>query len=216
MNTPDLIHKLTGDLRPVSPMLSLGRRLGLWIAAGLVWGVIGLSWIGFRPDLTDKCVNVFFLLETAALVVLTGSVAVGSLKLAVPGETQSRSVFRWAIGAFATWMGVVLFRFYTEWTRASGLASTFDFHFVCSLLILGISIVPNMILAKLLARGYTLDTRKAGILAGLASGALGALCMQFVCTHERPLHIVAWHALPVVISSALGFGLARFVVSRQK
>ena len=72
----------------------------------------------------------------------------------------------------------------------------------------------------MVARGATLDTRRAIAYAGLAAAGVGALGVQITCPKLAPMHLLVWHlgpalALPVAAAVAGAPLFARWMRHRE-
>ena len=60
-----------------------------------------------------------------------------------------------------------------------------------------------------LRRGAPTSPEHAGMMSGLAGGAIGAFSFAFHCPCDDLFHVGIWHASAIVISAMLGRGLGR-------
>ncbi|HTQ36388.1 MAG TPA: NrsF family protein [Steroidobacteraceae bacterium] len=80
-----------------------------------------------------------------------------------------------------------------------------------------LAMVPMLAAAPLAASLYCLrqaapaDPARAGMVAGLASGALAATVYALHCTDDSPLFVALWYTIGVLFTGAVGAWLARRV-----
>jgi hypothetical protein len=203
---PLLIAQLARDGTPVTPLPSPFVRWCMWTLVAVVAAAIVASLIGLRPALALYLRNSRFLI--AAIV--TGAVALtaagGAFVLSVPGASRDRVARAVPLLAIVAW-GVLL------WTRLREIGDPVaqivatPWHPVCVALILSISALPGIWLFGMLRRAAPLHTMWTGMLAALATVALGALGTQFVCPIDAPAHQLVWHFTPVVVLTLPGIVL---------
>jgi hypothetical protein len=52
----------------------------------------------------------------------------------------------------------------------------------------------------------------AGLLAVLATAAVGVLGANTICPNDRPLHMLLWHVAPLMLFAAIGAGLGAWLL----
>lgn len=183
-------------------MRSFAGRVGLVMGVAFVWAIINVSVFGLRENIFSEISRFSFWFETAVLIGLLSWTAVEALQLSVPGESP-KNVW-WVFLPIAAWVVSVSIRWAKDYSTSGELLLKPDRHFTCAILVIAMAVVPSLILFSLLARAYPLRRRLTGLLAGVSSGGVGALGMQFVCPQNYPMHIFVWHLFPVLICGLLG------------
>ncbi len=61
-----------------------------------------------------------------------------------------------------------------------------------------VAMVPGIALFVMVGRGASVESRRAVMFAGVASAGVGALGVEFTCPKTDALHLLVWHAGPVV------------------
>jgi hypothetical protein len=203
VRTDDLIRELAADARPVRRLSPWLRRTALWTLVAAVCAVAVIVGVGTRRDLTQVIWRGPFVFEAFLLVVTAISAAGGALIVSVPGAERSRLV-RWlpvVAGAGALlWvtgeLAVVL---------ASGeQPGRFVLSWWCIQRTLLVGLVPGILLFAMVGRGAPLRAAWAGLLALLATSALGVLGTNIMCSVDRPVHVLLWHVGPMAVLSAAG------------
>ena len=76
-----------------------------------------------------------------------------------------------------------------------------------------VALVPGVALFVLVRRAAPLHAAWAGLLAILATAAVGVLGANVICPIDRPLHLFLWHVAPLVVAfAALGAGLGTWLI----
>jgi hypothetical protein len=73
----------------------------------------------------------------------------------------------------------------------------------CTARMLALASVPWLVLVVAQWRGAPLHAMRAGALAGAAAFVAALVWTRFLCTHDEPLHVVAWHQLPVPLGTGV-------------
>jgi hypothetical protein len=211
VRTEDLIQELVSDVRPVTRIQPIARRLLGWIVlAGLSFGVV-LFLMGVRRELGDGSDQADFAFEAALLIVTALAAAVGALTVSVPGAEKS-ALTRWApvmaAAASVCWaVGEVVF---AAATGAPTGRLTFAWHCVWKTSAVGA--VPGLALFLMVRRAAPLHAAWAGMLAVLATAAVGVLGANTICPNDRPLHMLLWHVAPMMLFAALGAALGTWLL----
>ena len=181
-------------------------RFGLWLVlVALVGGTLGLS--GLRPDLMRQLRDPVSLLEIALLVSAGTAAAILALREAVPAREASRFAPLVPLGLALASIGF--------WCRLPMDGDVAVSSFVargvgCATSTLLLAALPWCALLIAVRRGAPTDPAKAGVLIGGAALIMAALLMRFRCPLDERLHLLVWHALPLIGGTLLlaGAGLA--------
>jgi hypothetical protein len=203
MKTDRLIELLVADLKPVNH-----RRISYAIIIGLAVGmasafVVMISIFIIPLDLMDRS-NLQFL--SVKLLFGSGIVATAAVllpKLARPGTKLGSSIVitlmpfaaiaAAAIAALASahsssWVGMIV--------EEDSL--------ICIPSIPLLAILPFLIIILTLRLGLPTDRIRAGAIAGLAAGGLGAFACAFPCTDQLLPSIALWYGFPIGICATVG------------
>ncbi|MGH6859068.1 MAG: NrsF family protein [Phyllobacterium sp.] len=211
MTTDDLIARLAGDLKPVSPGAVIGRvvlGLGLGLAAS---SILMLAWLGMRPDLMAATGTMPFWSKLAYTLALAAIGASAVKRIAHPlGSIWPNLVLMLAglllLGVLAGMqLAMAPPERYPELLIGKSMA-------VCTFNIVMLSL-PFLIGAFWVLRGLA-PTRLtvAGGAAGLAAGAMGALVYSFHCTESGMPFVAVWYTLGVLVPGLIGAAAGRFVL----
>ncbi|MDP3717414.1 MAG: NrsF family protein [Acidobacteriota bacterium] len=210
MATNDVIDALVRDLEPVSPLPLPSVRLRRWLMASVAVGAASVAVLGRRGDLATSVFAQPFQAHVALLVLAAVSSAAAALALAIPGEP----VDRWrraapaiALGAWLAWLAGELMPL-----AAAGGAAWPEAGWGCVAKAFAIGATPGLLLAIMVGRSAPGDVRATVTFAALAAAAVGALGVELTCPLDGPMHLLLWHAGPVmaVVLSAAVFGRAMF------
>ncbi len=206
MRTDDLIRELAADGRPVRRLAPWLRRVSLWllVATGCAVAVIVSS--GTRRDLGQVVWTSGYMLEALLLVVTALSAAAGALITSVPGAERSKLV-RWlpvvAGSAALLWVAGELAVVVAAGEQPGRIGPSWW----CIQRTLLVSLLPGVVLFAMVGRGAPLRAAWAGLLAVLATSALGVLGTNIMCANDRPVHLLIWHVGPMVLLAAAGAGI---------
>ncbi len=191
---PDLISQLVAEAYPVRRLWSPTQRLLAWVgfAAMLAVGVVA---IGARPDLALRLRDPAFLLEVGTLALAGVWMASQALRHAVPGMAPDR--FRGIVGLGGV-AGMLLLREPIQ--TALSLDAFVTLGAPCASTAVGLAAGPWAALVIALRRGAPLSAARAGALAGGAAAVLAFLLLRLRCPVDDLLHVLVWHALPVVVT----------------
>jgi Negative regulator of sigma F len=70
---------------------------------------------------------------------------------------------------------------------------------------LSVSLPTAVAIALILRRGFILDWKKAGTVAGTLAGLAGLGMLELHCANLKAIHVIAWHVAVVVMSGSAGF-----------
>lgn len=203
MNTDQLIERLVAEARPIRRLVDPSRRAALWVAIALVCVTFGVLHFGLRRDVGIAFQSLAFWLRIALLVSTMWLAVTMAFRLAVPGR-DTRVWRRWwpmiALGALvALTAGDVV----TSGLAGDALGSPLR-GWTCLRKVAFVGAVPAALALFLIHRTTPIEPQWAALLGILAAGAAGALTAEIACPIKSPLHILLWHAMPVVASIAVG------------
>jgi hypothetical protein len=211
VRTDDLIQQLASDVQPVVRLRPVVVRLLGWLVlAALSFGVV-LFLMGVRRELGDTADQADFAFQAALLIVTAMSAAVGALDVSVPCAERSPMV-RWApvLAAAASVLWAVGDLAYAAAIGAPTGRLTFAWHCVYKTSCVGA--VPGIALFVMVRRAAPLRAAWAGLLAVLATAAVGVLGANVICPNDRPLHLLLWHVAPLILFAALGAALGTWLL----
>lgn len=203
MQTDDLIRELAAAGRPVRRLSPWLRRIAIWTAVSLLSAVGVIVWGGPRRDLAAVLWSPAYTFEGLLLIVTALSAAAGALIVSVPGAERSRLV-RWlpilAGTAALLWVAGEL-----AVVAASGEpAGHAGVAWRCLMRTMAVGLVPGIVLFAMVGRGSPLRAAWAGLLALLATSAVGVLGTNIMCSVDGPTHLLMWHVGPMVVLAAAG------------
>lgn len=192
----ELIAQLVAEAHPVRRLWSPGRRLMVWLGIALI-SLGGILILGPRHDITVRLQEPMFVLELAVLGLVGVLLATQALRHAVPGMGSERLAGVLGVGALG---GALLLREPVQ--MALSMDAFVALGAPCAGTALGLAAGPWTALVIALRRGAPLSAARAGALAGGAAAVLAFLLLRLRCPVDELLHVVVWHALPVVVAGA--------------
>ncbi|HYY05649.1 MAG TPA: NrsF family protein, partial [Candidatus Limnocylindria bacterium] len=153
-----------------------------------------------RPDYGAQLRRPLFVLDLASLVLAAAVSAWLALRAAVPGSGPARRDVRLALGLGG--VGVLLL----AWGPAGAEVALGQFvraGWRCFLMTALLATPPLAVLLWALRRGAPLAPASAGALAGAGALLASAAAMRIACPVDDPLHLIAWHMVPILLGVAL-------------
>lgn len=198
MKTKETINRLVDDLTPVDPLPSQGVRFAVWLGAAAAIATVLLSFTGFRRTWPDMLAQGRLWTDFLPMMVLAVVAAWSVLELSVPGRGKRihRSL---PLALLLLWGSATVLRVVWHGMHAGWTAIIPDRHLICALIVTGTAGAASVPLFLLVKRAAPLDRPWNGALIALASAGIAMVCLEFICLHAKPAHLLAWHVLPVGI-----------------
>jgi hypothetical protein len=203
MKTDRLIDMLSTNLEPV-------KHGQVWktLAGALVIGVVAafcamLATVGLRNNLADGSYFSFLALKLLFTLSLIGTGAALLIRLMRPGQDGREllaviflpflalglaGIVSLALGHSAAWGSMI---FGTQWAVSLFCIPLF-------------AVVPFAALIWALGNGAPTNLKRAGAIAGLVAGALGAAAYAFHCPDDSLPFIAIWYGAPIVLCAFIG------------
>ena len=210
MATNDVINTLVRGLQPVSPLPLTPVRLRRWMMFSAAVGAATVAVIGRRGDLATAVFAQLFQAHVAFLILAAVSSAAAALALSIPGEpvrSWRRAAPAVALGAWLAWLAGELMPL-----AAAGGAHWPAAGWGCVAKAFAIGVTPGLLLAIMVGRSAPGDVHGTVTFVALAAAAVGALGVELTCPLDGPMHLLLWHAGPVMVVVLLAalFGRAAF------
>ena len=210
MATNDLIDSLVRDLEPVSPLPLPAVRLWRWAAGSVALVAATVAVLGRRGDFATAVFTQPFLAHALFLILAAVSSAGAALALAIPGEplrAWRRVAPPLALAAWVAWLAGELMPF-----AATGGAPWPAAGWGCVAKAFAIGVTPGLLMAVMVGRAAPGDVRGTVTFAALAAAAVVALGVELTCPLDGAMHLLLWHAGPVMVVVLLAalFGRATF------
>ena len=197
-----LIADLVGDLAPVRPMRFGAGLAGTLAATGIsAAAVIGL--FGLRPDWLAGSANPMHLVATGLFGGLGLAATVTVITMSRPQVGSDHSGWRWA-AAMAALLPVAALIVAMGRGRDVLAEATVRHGADCFVWGSLASLLTFVVLTVWLRRGAPTSPARAGLVAGVAAGALGAFAFALHCPDNDIVHLGVWHGASVVAMAGLG------------
>jgi hypothetical protein len=196
----DLVRALVDDLRPVQPLAAPHVRLMGW-SASLAAAAVVIAVVGVRRDWTTALEMPAVQAHSVLLLLSALLGALAALRLAVPGEAA-----RWPAAVAASAAAVWVCGLAGELALAASTDATslrIDGGVTCVAKVVSAGLVPGIVLLAMVVRGAPTATRPVTVLLAISGASVGALAAEWMCPDSRPVHLLAWHAGPLVGAIAL-------------
>ncbi len=208
MMTHELIQQIARGVAPVRILPSPSRRLLSWFGAAMLCVATGVVLIGLRPDVLRGTTTPQFALNCVAILLIAVLSAFAAFMMSVPDTAKSVLVRIAPLSAVFVWS--VLLAIQGRLVFAPGPHHYSAGHGLgCIRDILVLGAIPGALLFFLVRRAAPVALGWSGLLVMLTLASIGALGLQFTCTNDDPLHLFAWHFLPVLLIAVSGIVLGR-------
>lgn len=206
-DTNSLIARLAGAADRRGP--GLDARLGIALAiAAVLAGTVFFATIGPRPDFWSAAQTVRFVAKFVLTLSLLATMLHLLSRLARPGAFRRRD-WLWLLvpaGLLAAMVGLELLVLpQAQWA----MAATGKNSLICLTFVPLIGLGPLAALIAGLRQGAPTRPGLAGLVAGIAAGALAATFYAAHCTDDSPLFVAQWYSIAIA-----GLGLAGTVLGR--
>ncbi len=196
-----LINELAADLEPVR---AFRARDGLLLTGAAV--VISLLLValihGFSHGTMEGTASPFFYLANGLLTIFGFACAASVVRMASPSVGNRYSGAYWMLAMLGVLPVVALSGIGTGDHAHDILTDPYGLE--CALHGSAVALVTAVAFTGWLRRGAPVDANRAGLLIGLASGALGSAAYGLSCPLDTLSHVAIWHVLPVAIGGVVG------------
>jgi hypothetical protein len=199
---PDpLIDSLIADLGPVSRLdMRHGALLTLAVAAFCTAIVAAI--FGVRADVSALSPAAIVVARSAALLLLGAATAIAAVGAARPEVGRHSGGWLWAAFAAAAIPALALWGTLTGDARLGQVMS--DSVPWCFGISLSSAALIGTAMTLWLRRGAVTEPERAGLLTGLAAGALGTFAYNLTCPSGSVYYAGLWYSLTVLVSAGLG------------
>ena len=185
------------------PMPSVLKQAALWLILSALWLAIMIAHAGLRPDLADKLAQPFYIPELILLLVVAITAALTALCLSRPDGLQIKWIKFAPFGFLIAWAIAAFFDMAPMGTpRLTEIMDPRQFD--CVGCILTCCLPPAIAMFFIVRMGAPTHSGQAGAIAAFSATALAYFCMRLIEANDHPLHLLIWHALPVLILSLVG------------
>jgi hypothetical protein len=207
MQAEDLIKILAADAKPVQRLSSPMVRLLIWLAVSVAYAAAIVWLMGLRPDLQSRLGDTRFTIELAATFMTSVLAAAAAFCAGCPGRPLwERFAPLPALGLWIWSLGEGCWRTFVA-GGAEGLSFRLDF--VCLPSILLVSVVPGVLMLKMIRQGAPIAPVTTTALAALATGALGATALRLFHAQDASVMMLVWQFGSVALLAGLGALLGR-------
>ncbi len=195
-----LIAALAADAQPVQRPGRTGGMALAWLAAAACMALAGLLLNApatvFRGPLLLTSAQ--FLLESVLGATAILTLGLAAFRSGIPTPPSQRAIWL-PLLPLMLWIALHVIELWHPTFEASMVGKRTN----CWLEVLAVGL-PGLVLGcYAMRRLWPLRGRRTGAWLGLASGAIPALAMQFICIHE-PQHILTFHLAPIAVLGIVG------------
>jgi hypothetical protein len=208
METEALIETLVRDAGNIRR--SVEERLAIFAAAGFVITGAVFAWtLGPRADLADALSTPAFQIKLVLAILLAATLFLPVAAAARPGS-RPRLHLVWVVPVLLALCVIaeLAFNDTAEW-RALAIGSN---GLVCLTALPMLSLIPLSCLLAAMRQAAATRPIRAGALAGVLAGSIGAVLYATHCTDDSPLFVATWYSLAIGIVAAIGAAAGRFLL----
>lgn len=196
-----LIDSLTAELVPVRPHRS---RAGYGLVAVALAATILLVALlaGLWGEALSGNGSPYFYLTNLMLLALGAAAATAAVRMASPSVGNRYDAPALGLAMLAILPAVALGTALAAGRIELMLGGATGMH--CTIRGTAAALITAAALTAWLKRGAPVQPERAGLLAGVAAGALGSMAFGLSCPVDAFDHLAIWHVLPVVILGLAG------------
>jgi hypothetical protein len=208
MSTQSLIAELTMQARPRKRLPHM-RICAEWMTITLL-SFAAIGWLyGFRPDLSAKLAEPWFMLEMAMNAMLVLVAGCSATAFSYPDRAKATFLKPMLAMIFMGYSLITLMTVFNEPNLASEVASNARHGLECLLCIVSFAAIPAIWMFWRLRQLASTKPMQAGGAALMMAVAAGCLGIRLVETEMESAGMVIWHYLPLLVLSGLGLILGK-------
>lgn len=202
MRTSELIDALAADA--ATPPTRLGRAFAVGLALGMALaGLVFAVKLGPRPDFVDALGTLRFPFKFVVTCAFGAAAALLALRIARPGASLRAGLI--ALGLAAALLAVGVAAELAVTPASSWMPRLIGRNWlVCLINVPILSALPLGALLMALRRGAPASPTRAGAVAGVLAGAMGATFYAAQCPDDSPLFVAVWYTLAVALVTIAG------------
>ncbi|SRR5665213_422246 len=202
MKTGGLIAALSAD-RPEPARSPLRAMLIAVFAGALIAGALLMLTLRPRPDFMQAMMTLRFDFKFAVTLLLAASAFIVLRDMARPEVQRSRLRLALFAAPLLLLVAVVLELFAVPQAQWAGKLVGHNMRF-CTAFIPLFSLGPLVLMLWALRRGAPANPARAGAIAGLVAGGIGAAFYAAHCFDDSPLFVATWYTLAIAFVTGLG------------
>src|SRR4030095_8768936 len=191
MKTDTLIHNLSLQCRPVTPLGHPVKRFLIWALSSILFLIAAVLIMGPAYNVIWRGVSTAaFILPAVAMLGISLVCTLSAFVMSVPNE-EARKISALPILVLIFWFGLM--------TYMVGSADLEDSRpgIICIFRMIGMAAAPGALLFYMLRKAAPMRTGLIGLLAAIGTLAFSEIGVQFVC-HKTlfETHVIVWHFIP--------------------
>ena len=200
MKTKKLIDILAREGDAVKPLLNPFLRFAIWFGLSSIFMIILFPMV--VPFFQHDSAHMHDYDTANSIILLLSTVVLGYLAFVMNSPVSLNPALKFAVaGIFIGWiLRTLIILFITEEAIFGQIQNMYSGrpHAGCMANNFLFFAVPFFIIIAMLRSGYTLEKTWAGFYAATASLSASELMTSLICPDTEPLHILAWHIIPII------------------
>lgn len=207
---PDLITKLSGEIKAVKPLDKPMKWIIYLLSMLLIYGIILQIIFGFRVDLAVQFLRPLFLTEIILMLLLFITSTVAAVFTMYPDSYQKSRLLKFPYLVFFLLLVFFVTQFFVPKDEVMFLPEIISHKIECTICIFLLAIIPSSFMFAILQKGATTIPRQAGLFTTLAASSLGYLILRFNEMNDSITHLVTWHYLPMLFFALIGSAIGKW------
>lgn len=190
---------LLKDLRPVRPLAPVWSFSALLVGLFAFFAILSGSILGLHGIRVLSPSQMAWIFSA-----LLGTGMMAGVALAREMRPASGVRFGYSVPIIANALFLIVF---AALLTGYGIKNFVAEGIPCLVAGLSVSLPTAVAIALILRRGFILDWKKTGTLAGTLAGLAGLGMLELHCANLKAIHVLAWHVAVVVMSGTAGFAI---------
>ncbi len=190
---------LLKDLRPVRPLAPVWSFSALLVGLFAFFAILSGSILGLHGIRVLSPSQMAWIFSA-----LLGTGMMAGVALAREMRPASGVRFGYSVPIIANALFLIVF---AALLTGYGIKNFVAEGIPCLVAGLSVSLPTAVAIALILRRGFILDWKKTGTVAGTLAGLAGLGMLELHCANLKAIHVLAWHVAVVVMSGTAGFAI---------
>lgn len=210
MDSAKLMNALAAEAQPVRRLRPPLIRMLIWLVLTSLWVGFIVAFMGVRPDIAEKAMEVRWSFEQGATLMTGLMAAVAAFCAVVPGRSRWEQYL--PLIPAGAWLGALVFGSYEAWLASGDLLAqiTPDWDCFPGIVIAGFG--PAVLMVLMLRRGAPVAPRVSIMLGALAATAVADFGLRLFHPQDASIMVLVWQVGTVfLLSAAAGMSGRKFL-----
>lgn len=192
MKTNDLISKIVQDNNHGHVICHPCFSFLKWVLFTVATLSIFIYFIGLKGNYQEFYNNNILFYQLIICTILSVSAGISAFILSIPGY-EIKLLKHVPLITFVMWISLLFYGVYDE--------GYIDFKdgYLCLWEIILFSIIPAIIMFRMVSNRCPLDYKKISMLSVISITTLSSIATQLICGNNSAIHFLMWHILPIIL-----------------